>query len=299
MTRKIKTFFISLSFLILFMIVTFPYYRMGPKGTKLIEDFFAQSMRIDLSCDVEGFNASFPIGFEWDRLSCYTVSDELFLQLKNAKLKSFITKQSLKGDIGRGQLELKASTSGITKVKVKRIQAKFDKVPIKQISTPLFIILNSQNPMVPEDIKLEGNLSGEIDFPTVGYHEGTGKIDLKLENFKAPKQSHLDMIGLQELAFTKSVLKANLLKGKLKFTDMELSSDHISAKLSGDLALKENFQKSSGSMTLKWKITESDAIQNSRFGGILLAMPCPGQDREGYCSRRTTRFSDLFSFSPY
>jgi hypothetical protein len=285
MKENIKIAGVSIFFFILFIIVTFPYPRLGPKGTDLIEDFMKTQLNLSLNCDVDGFDFNAPFGFEWDSLACYTRADELFIRLKDGAI-SYFPKKKLRGNLGRGQLELKTSSS--------RIEGSFKKIPLPELAPLLLGVANSMNPNIPKNLKLEGFLNGSIDLPLKDYDTSDGKLDLKFQELKLPQQSLLDLIGLQGLTFTKSSLSADLKKGKMKFTNIDFASDHVSGKMEGDMTLKEDIKKSSGSVFLKWKVTKSDAILSSPIGGALVNAPCPRPDVDGYCTRRITRFMDLF-----
>ncbi len=291
--KIIKTFFVSLLFLVVFLVMTFPYGRLAPKVQLILEKGFSQ-VGFQPDCSVEGFDIAYPFGFQWTKLGCYQGSQTV-LELSDGSLSTLPKRQHLVASIGKGSIDV--TTNANIKSPVTHISAAIKNVAVEKIAPLIMAAISSQNPrmMVPKTLKLEGSMIATIDMPLLDLEKRSGKIDVQFANFKIPQQSFSELFGLKDLVFSKANIKAELKNGKLTFNDFSLISPQVSLKVEGGLDIQNEFMKSTGPFTVKWKIEKSDALISSPMGAALANANCPSQDTEGFCTKRYQRVSELMA----
>lgn len=291
MKRTLKTLAIGFGFLVFFLFVTFPYSRLAPKLRHLIETGIRSNFGISVNCEIENFDLYFPVGIQWSKLSCLTYADERFLEITDGKLLLLPSHQSLSGRIGKGDVSFKAN-AGLRSMP-SRISSRFGNVPLEQLTPILLAAGNRMNSNVPRQMKITGVLNGTFDLPLTQPQKENGSLDLRMDSLAIPSQSLLDLIGLKDLTFSKATAKASITGGKLTIVDTQFLSDHLSAKVDGQMDLQDEIAKSAGSISLKWKVSKSDALLSTPIGQMLAHSPCPSPDTEGFCTRKIQRLSEM------
>jgi type II secretion system protein N len=289
MKRILQITFVSLFLFILFLVLTFPFSRLGPKIQASLENNLSNFLGLTVNCDLDNFDFSFPAGVQWKTLNCKTAVGPV-LEIANGSL-SFFPTQTLKGKMGKGNIQI--STNLRYKKPPTYISAQFENVPVEKLSPLVLNFVHRENPLVPQDVKIEGNLQGKLTWPLKNLAKDKGSIDLRIDGLKLPSQNLIKQFGLSELAFTKAALRAELSSGKLNILDAALLSQHLSGKVEGQSDLQEDFFKSSANLSLKWKIQKSDALMSSGLGALIGSLPCPSPDSEGFCTRKITRLAEL------
>ncbi len=286
----LKYFGIGFAFFVIFLMMTFPFQRLGPKVSGLIEMALQNFSGSQVSCTLTGFGYHFPFGASWDTLTCTDSFKGPILVLKSSTLTLLPGYQSLNANLEKGSLHLKANAG--FKSPPSQVSGTIENLSLKELSPFISAMISRAQPAV-RNIQLDGAVFGKFEIPLKDYVTKAGAIDLEFRNFKLPTQSTLDLIGLKELPFKKAVLKANISAGKLSFSDVSFLSDHLSGKVEGNVELNPEFSKSAPNFTLKWSVQRSDALLSSPFGQILANAPCPNRDSEGFCNRRISRMEDL------
>lgn len=287
----IKISGLGLVLFLVFLFLTFPFPRLKPLIVKQLQDAIQRSLSTTVSCDLQGFDFHFPLGFQWDRLQCLDLRGQTFLELSEVTITTLPNYQSIKGLIGSGSLEVKANAG--FKSAPSHLEVKLDKIPLDKVSSLVSLGISRINPLI-RDLQVAGALSGSVDLPLVGYRTKPGSFNLEIRGFRLPPQSTLKTIGLvQGLDFSKSLIKANLSAGKLSISEAAFISDHLSGKAEGSIELAEVIAQSTANLTLKWQVKRSDALMSSQFGALIAMAPCPSPDSEGFCTRKINRLSDL------
>jgi len=273
------------------LVLTFPTERLAPRISRQAEKALSSVLGPSVQCSSSEFGFAFPLQAKLSNFACSQGRDSVF-QFENIYIGLGIFSQSLRLETPRGAMSL--SGRFLPSFSPSRIHAEFESFPIESIAPLLFEALKSQvrNMVQPE---LEGQLLGEIDLPVQEYWKSNGQIDLQFQNLRLPSQSMLDLIGLRELKFDTSKLKATLTNGKLKIEEAQFLSSSLSGKASGQLELQEAIMDSTGDLSLKWKVVQSTALQSSLLGPQLLQAPCPNPDPEGFCTRKINRLSEIQS----
>lgn len=289
MTRSkwIKVAVVCLSLFIFFFILHFPLNRLGPKIAREIETALQLGLGVQASCRLEGFGLAFPLGVSSDRFECKTRRDQLF-QFDSLTARLGLGNLSLRVKSGSGEMSLQSPLSSSPD----HLSFKFQNFPIERLMPLIDEVARAANPAHLQ-IKVAGNLTGSAELPLTQLHQAEALIDLKFENLLLPEQSVLTFIGINQLKFNKSELKATLTDGNLQIDSAEFLANEIAAKVSGQMKLAEQLADSTGMIEFKWKIARTPAIENSLWGPSLLNSPCPGQDEEGFCTQRITKLGDM------
>ncbi len=291
MKKVFQTFFLSLSLILAFLVITFPYSRLSPKVRKELEKFLSQNMNIQARCTLDGMDYSFPLGIRFEKLQCIDSSQNLkVLDFGETTITTLPTFQKLSTDIGQGHLTFK--TNAGFKSPPTSIVAQFEGVPIDKIMPALGGALSRVNYLIPKYIKAEGKVDGVIDWPLTQMQTKSGTIDLQFKNLKLPNQSQLESFGIRDLAFSKSNIKVQLNRGRLTFSDVAFIAQQVSGKIEGNLEIGEDIKKSLGNISLKWKVEKSDAVLKSPLG-MAISSICPSPDSDGFCTRKYTRLSEM------
>jgi hypothetical protein len=290
-SKTLKTIGIGIALLILFLVITFPFERVGPKVQKFLDDALYTYTGITAKCSVSGLRSTIPFIFHMDSLVCVDeFTGERVAELSDAELVLFPKAQSLSAETGKGRFKIKGNAG--FKSMPTRFYGEFTDYPAARMFRMIMGVINRTNPALPKYLKAEGKITGVIDWPLTNLQRESGKIDLQFSDFKVPTQSQLDLLGLKDLTFSKAVLKVSLAKGKFTINDAALISPQLAGKAEGSMDIAEDLRKSVGNLTFKWKIEKSDAVMSSLLGQIV-ANNCPSPDSEGFCTRRVQRMSDL------
>lgn len=281
---------IGLVFLVIFLIGTFPFSRLGPKISLQLEKVLSQVFSTKVTCQVIGFGFQLPFGFGWDHLICHDVSGNALIELKNSQITALPGYQKVSGKLDKGSFSVITNAglrSGPT-----RIEGDLRQIPLEQISPIISMAISKASPFV-RDLKFEGLVTGKFELPLKSVTTSPGSVDLEFKDFRLPEQSMIKQIGLKDLPFKRSVLKAVMSAGKISITEVAFLSDHVSGKVEGGADLKDPLAQSMLNLTLKWQIQKSDALLASTFGPLLASAPCPNQDAQGFCARKVTRIQEL------
>lgn len=291
MKKWIQYGLISLSFFVLFFILTFPTERLAPRISQQAEKILSQLLGPGVQCETSDFGFAFPLKIKLRDFVCQQGRDSI-LNFKNIYLGFGLFSQSLRLETLKGSMQI--SGSFLPSLSPSRISADFDHFPIESIAPLVFEILRGQirNIVQPE---LQGEIDGKLDLPIKEFWKSNGSVDLQFPSLQLPSQSMLELIGLQELKFNTAELKANLSNGKLKIESAQFLSNELSGKAAGELELQEAIMDSTGDLSLKWKIVRSTALQSSLLGPQLLQAPCPSQDSDGFCTKKINRLSEIQS----
>jgi type II secretion system protein N len=289
MKNILKTILFCLFILIVFLIWTFPYSRLGPKIQSMLERDLQQMLGVDVQCNISDFDFALPLGFKWEDLNCKTGETTLF-ELKKARL-SILFHQTLTGELTKGRLTL--GTNLGFKSPPDRLKVEFENADLQPISRFTALALHRLNAIIPTTLDFSGILTGQIDIPLKNFRKEKGNIDLLFTKFRFPAQPFLDLIGLKGLDFNKSAIRANLEGGRLSIKDASFLSDVLSGKAEGSIDLLDDVMKSAAALTLKWKIQKNNALMNAPIGQLLANFPCPNADSDGFCSKKINRLADL------
>lgn len=289
MKRYLLWAFSGLALYIAFVLITFPFNRLGPKISGAAEQALTELFRERHQCSVSGFGLQLPLGISMEAFECRGRVDELF-RLENVKLISLPFHQSFSFNLGEGSAEFSTNSSfgGMpSKVSGELAQLSVEKL------LPIVLALNSRfGQRLFIEPKLAGSVTGSFEFPTQDFPSSNGAVNLSFEGLKLPPQPILDWIGLRELEFSKAAANIQLTDGNLVFNDVAFLSSELSGKIEGNMQLAQPLGDSSGDLQLKWRVKRSDAILSSDFGPGLLAF-CPSPDAQGFCTQRLSRLSNL------
>ncbi len=300
MKTIIQTAILSLLLFIFFLLWTFPFNRLGPRVRNELEKVIGREMRIQAQCNVEGFDFAFPLGVKWQKLGCVAPQFTLF-DFDSGRLNLFPFFRGITTEVGKGRMKIKIDFAGLiipakTSEDILGIHATFDNVPVEKFLPVVMANAPKIHFALPQEIKLQGILQGKVDLPLRDMNRKDGSVDLRFTNLKAPSQMLLENLGLKELNFSKSNIKAELNAGKLQIQDLAFLSKEISGKVEGAVDLSTgDFNKATPNLTLKWQIVKSDALMASYLGQALVAAPCPSPDEQGFCTRRINRMQDFKS----
>ncbi|MDB5036887.1 MAG: Type secretion system protein GspN [Bacteriovoracaceae bacterium] len=294
MSNFIRTIILSLALFVVFLVLTFPFSRLAPKARRLIENKLSTMFGIDANCSLDSFELQLPFGVQWAKLICVDdIAGQRILDLGESSLSLLPKRQMLKASVGKGVLTFKANAGFSSPPS--HIEADFMDVPLDKLMPLIMSAANHANAQIPKYLKAEGKIEGKIDLPLKDLQKEKGKIAVQFLDLKLPQQSSLDLIGVKDLNFTKAVIKVDLSGGRLKFQDVNFSSQQLSGKVEGEMELSEDLKKSVGNVSLKWKVEKSDAVLSSLFGPVI-ANTCPNPDNEGFCTKKIQRFTDLNFF---
>lgn len=289
MKKIINTLLLGLFFLVLFLVWTFPYSRLGPKIQSLLERDLERSLGVDVQCSVTDFDFALPLGFKWEDLNCKNGDSTLF-ELKRARL-NLGFHQSLTGELGKGRITI--GTNLGFKSPPTRVKIELENAELGLLSRLIALSLRRSNPIIPNTLEIAGAVSGQLDLPLKNFQKEKGIIDLNISKFRFPPQPFLELIGLKGLDFSKAAIKANLEGGRMSIKDAAFLSEVLSGKAEGSIDLLDDVMKSSAALTLKWKIQKTGAMMNAPMGQVLSSLPCPNSDSDGFCSRKINRMADL------
>lgn len=290
-TKLIKYGLSLFGLFLFFLLLTFPYSRLGPKLESALERALQLSFGRQVDCTIEGFNLTLPFGFSWNAMRCEVMQNRSLFEFGTGRYQFFFTSHSLQTKIGEGQI--KAHLSGGFR-SPSHVELDLEMVPLAHFLPGTLLFANRINPRIPIDLKIEGFLMGQVNFPLQDLPSKNGAINLSLNNLKLPKQPLLDLISLDEIKFSKAVIKASLENGKLEVQEVEAKSPLATGKAEGFIKFEEDINKSTADLKLKWKIQESDALRSTPVGQIMINSPCPSQDTESFCTKRVTRLDSLF-----
>lgn len=298
MKKILKTLGLGIFFLIFFLILTFPFSRLLPKARQLLQDSLRNALGSNVTCDIEGLGFSLPMGLAWSAVNCDDAAGKSLIALSEGSLSLWLGSQTLRSSLGKNSSMHLSADAGL-KGNPSRITIELEKVSLEKLTPMLLALLGKANPGVAsfaKGAKLLGAISGRIDMPLKNFKRASGQVDLNIEGLKLPSQSLLDLIGLPELSFTKSAVKATLNAGKLNISEANFISSQLSGKAEGTAQLDEPLSKSIPNITVKWKVEKSDALRSTPWGKLLTEAPCPSPDSDSFCTKRIARMSDL-SFS--
>ncbi len=299
MKKWLKTSAIALALVALFLVLTFPYGRLSPLLQRGIEKALGQ-VGLQVQCSITSLGFQLPFGLSWEKLVCMQGSKAAF-SWHNGSLVLLPGYQKLSTGVGQGQMSLTANTGFWSPPS--HLDANFSNVPIDLSAISKIMLTQSarrgggighqQLFMMLNELKIDGQVTGSLDFPLQQLHRKSGTINLDLKGLKLPEQAALSQyFGLKTVAFSKSVIKAELKSGKLTIGDLEMVSPEIAFKAEGGFEFQEDLPKSVGPLTLKWKLTKSDALLSSPLGS-LQANNCPNEDAKGFCNLRYQRLQEL------
>lgn len=288
--RWIKLGLLGLALTLFFMVLTFPFSRLGSVVESGLESGLGAALNTKIDCRLEDFRVNFPVSLNWSLLNCSIPrSNTQLFSFENSKFSLSLGSHRFETKIGNGRMDLKLH--GLTSFD--RVEGSLAQVELKEFLPIILYFANRANPNVPLDLKVEGSLTGKYTLPLKDLHQESGELNIKVANMALPGQPLLDLIGLSELKFSKASLSADLKEGKLLTKDIEAVSAMVSGKVEGDMALDEDLMKSKGDLRLKWKVEESDALLSSPFGQVILNAPCPSPDSNRFCTKRVTRLDQL------
>lgn len=299
MWRKIKNVLkyvgAGLGLFLVFLFLTFPFQRLGPKISSVIEQGLSSVTGGRTACQLQGFDFRFPLGVQWEKLLCTDTFGGPLISLDHTSATLLPGYQKFSSRMEGGSLEVKTN-AGI-KSGPSFIEGTLQDVPLKNLSPLLGGLISRMNPAI-RDLKIEGRIQGEFEIPLKSFASKPGAINLDIKGFKLPQQSALNLIGLKELPFSKATIKATSSAGKLTVSDISFLSDHLSGKVEGGMDLNDELGLSTPNLTLKWNVQKSDALLSTPVGTFLASAPCPNPDAQGFCSKRVTRMQD-FQMSPF
>lgn len=281
---------LGLAALVVFLILTFPFARLGPKLATQIENALGAALGMRLNCQLTGFDIALPLGVQWHELNCSDSTSATVLDVLDGRMTLLPSYQKITGTISGGKFEIRAN-AGLKSAPTK-ISGNLEQLPLKSLSPLLSAGISKLSPAV-RNLEFDGKLTGEFDLPLKNFSKNPGSFNIDIKGFKLPAQPTLNLIGLKELNFTKATLKGNLSAGKFTTSDIALLSEHLSGKAEGSIELNEEFMKSLPNLTLKWKVARSDAIMSTPIGSILANSPCPSPDAENFCAKKITRMQDF------
>ncbi len=281
----------GIGFFILFLILTFPFSRLGPKIRSWLEQSLTTLVYNPVKCELEGFGLSAPFGFKAEKLRCLVRNDREMINFKNIQLLILPGRQSLKTKLDSGELWVR--TNWGLRSTPDRMEATFNKVPVQNVMPLVMALANRLSSMIPSQLDIEGLVTGELNLPLQRLETTDGSMNIEFSSLRLPPQAFLDIAGFKELSFSKAALKAEINAGKLTIKDIAFLSEPLSGKLDGQLDLQSDLSRSSGNLILKWKIQKTDALMKALYGQILANIPCPAPDSEGFCTKRFVRLGDL------
>lgn len=287
----------SLFCLFLFLIITFPLERVGPRIARVVESNLSRSLRGTYECQLDDLSLHFPLGFQSSKFSCQSNRENLFnFHDLSVTLLPWVIRVS--SGIGQGQMDLQIQKS-LFSMSFTKLDVSFQDTPLTNLMPLIFQMAKQVSPAVI-GIEMTGMLQGEASIPLIEFSKKSGHLDIQIKNFKLPAQSTLELIGLTELNFQIAQAKAGLEDGVLDIQEIAFIAPEMGGKVNGSLKLdEENMMDSSGELTLKWKFQKSDALLNSLLGPQLLNGPCPSPDSQGFCTRKINRLSEVMTlFSP-
>jgi|GEM_PF-3896254 len=275
---------------LIFLIISFPFDRLGPKISREIEIFLSRSLPGEYHGEISGLHYQLPIDFGIDQLRCNEMGDP-FLSLQKIKLLLIPYHQSFSANMGSGHIEM-ASNMGITG-SASQFRAMLKHVNVKTLFPMVYEILRSFTLNLPLQPEIDGYVTGQINLPLKNFLTGQAFVKLNFDQLRLPSQPTLDLIGLSELKFTNAKIDLEMKDSQLKVNSLQFLSSSLSGKLEGDLNLNPSVLDSSGNLVMKWKVQKSDALMGSLLGPQLLNAPCPSPDNQGFCTRRITKLSEF------
>jgi type II secretion system protein N len=284
----VKWSLLGLSLFVLFLVLTFPFSRLGRPVAQMIEQALMTNLGLRASCQIQGLHLSFPLGLRWELLHCKNAQGLDLLQLRSGRVSLLPGMQSFSATWGQGQIQLKPAIS--LSGQISRISGDLTALSLTDLSPLLGALISRMNPAV-SGLLLEGSLNSNFDLPFKNLARASGSLDLQLQNLKLPNQALLRMIGLNELSFKTSEVRAALSSGTVTISSAQFLSEHLSGKAEGTLSVGETWAESTPNIMLKWKVTRSDALMSSFIGSQLVNAPCPTPDSEGFCTQRLQRWA--------
>jgi len=279
----------------IFLFLTFPFQRLGPKISSGLETLFSSFTGGRTTCSIQSFDFHFPLGVEWEHLSCSDTFGNVLVNLGKTSATLLPGYQKVSGVLEGGSFLIK-SNAGIRSAP-SFVEGTMNDVALKNLSPLISSLISRVSPAI-RDLKIEGSLQGNFEIPLQSLATKPGSIDITIKNFKLPQQSTLNLIGLKDLPFSKATIKATSSAGKLTISDISFISDHLSGKVEGSMDLNDDLALSTPNLSLKWNVQKSDALLSTPVGSFLASSPCPSPDSQGFCSRRVTRMQD-FKLSPF
>jgi type II secretion system protein N len=291
----IKTLGAILGLFILFLFLTFPTERLGPRIARVLEGALSQAFRMPPpKCEVTGFGFALPFGLKMTSLRCINAQKEDVVFLSDLRVIPLPFRQSVSGKMGEGSLHATSNFSPFSR-SASQLSLQLEKIDLQLLSPSLQQFARQASPMIP-GLEIEGKISGQLDLPLASLYRSSGQVDLKLEGLRLPPQNLLKFMGISEVKFSQAEAKLKLTQGRLEINTFSFLSDLISAKASGNFQFNENFDASNGSIELKWQVVASDALRSSPFGSRLLNAECPNPDAQQFCTKRMSRISDFTNF---
>ncbi len=284
---------------VLFLIITFPFDRMGPKIARFVEQGLSRALSMPPPrCDISNFSLAFPFGVKMGRLTCTSDGEQPLLDAKSLRILPLPFNQRISAEMGKGTLNFSTNFSPFT-LKASKVSMDLKEVELTVLTPLILNFVKASNPMMMSilpGLKIEGTLSGEVQAPFPPLHRANGKVDLRFKDLRLPQQPLLELLGLTEIKFDTSAAKMKLNLGKLEIEEFAFISASLSAKASGNFQFAENPDASNGNVEFKWQVVESDALRNSIAGSQLLNRECPNPDAQRFCTKRFSRPSDFANF---
>lgn len=297
MKTWILSFLIGIFLFFIFLFLSFPWSRLGPKLANELEQALSQSLRGNYECELRDFSLSFPFGFKMNEIKCLDRDENSLFAFEDVSSTLLPFYQDLKVKLGDGFLRIK--TDAGFNGRAKRFQMELQEVDLQGLMPLIFSLNNAFLFSTPVQLSVEGIVSGEASIPLRNLAEADGHLRLDFKNLRLPTQLYLDLIGLRELRISPAVVDIELTGGNLNLKEVAFISTDLAAKAEGSLKLEAELQNSTGNLLLKWKVQRSDALLSSPIGSQLLNTPCPSPDSQGFCTRRVTRLSEISSlFQP-
>ncbi|PIR22699.1 MAG: type II secretion system protein GspN [Deltaproteobacteria bacterium CG11_big_fil_rev_8_21_14_0_20_45_16] len=277
---------------VIFVMLTFPFERIGPRISRQLEQSLYDVFRTTLSCELSGFGFHLPLGVRADLIVCKGRRPSESFQVSDLKLRLLPFSQRASFKMGEGSAEIHTNFGFSTHLK--NLRANIRNLDIKQILPLVYQLIRNSGALVLIQPDVEGQLNAQLDLPIDSWPKGTGSIELEAAKLKLPTQPALEFIGLNDLNFDEAKLKAELKDSKLSIKTFNLLSTPLSAKLTGDLDLDgASLMTAKGTLLFKWKVQQSDALMSSQFGSILLDAPCSSPDAQGFCAKSITQLQEI------
>ena len=290
--RWLSLFGFGFFLFVIFVILTFPFERIGPRISRQLEQSLSDIFRTSLSCELNGFGFHFPLGVKADLVACKGRRPSESFQVSDLKLRLLPFSQRASFGVGEGSIEVHTNFGLSTRLN--NLRATIQKLDIKPVLPLVYQLIRNSGALVLIQPEVEGQLNGQIDLPIDSWPKGVGTMELEAANLKLPTQPALEFIGLNDLQFDEAKFEAELKDSKLSIKSFNLLSTPLSAKLTGDLDLEgASLMTAKASLIFKWKVQRSDALVSSQFGSILLDAPCSSPDAQGFCTKSITQLPEI------